>query len=411
MASSFFKVVVVLFFPLLAIAEGPTEWIDEEVAGVSINNLTVYSDSSFGGETVAFYKEGAFFKVVKSTRAYYEDDAQKQLFKWYKIETIDHRVGWVYGNDIAIIKKPYAVPNGLKTLYKKEKYFGNEFGTAKVWVASLQGKDILSDKKNLKPEYREDYLVFTNSDYKSAFILISNFNLYGSLELKGVFLKDLTGNGVREIILEKNSKTTGDLKENKALEVYSFIEQNLEKVFEESLNLEMQGRKSSPAGYKLASLQDLAIRIEYVDFNTCRKGSEKISWQMTSTQEYCPVFVTYTYYWNNKEKRFEILYPASEIKLSGRVIFNGSWLKDQPGNYGRSTFPLQYAEVIKIDGLVSHSADRKDDWYKVTTETGHFGYVPAKNIMLRETAHASIINAFYNGQETKNRKFVEIDNN
>ncbi|MCB0661445.1 MAG: hypothetical protein KDC24_01800 [Saprospiraceae bacterium] len=410
MANTLTRLIFLLFVSLQIQASNPIDWIEEENAAIALNNLTLYSDSSFSGRTVAFYKEKSLFKVIRKTASFYEDDAQKQLFRWFQVETPDHRIGWIFGNDLAVMEQAYRVPKTLKGYYKREKYFPNHFGNAKIWVASMEGKDLLSDRKRLKPSYREEYLIFTNRDLISDFILITTYNLYGASSLKEIQLKDITGNGTRDLVVETEYFETGTTKANRDVEIYSFQQNQLEKIFEESISLEMQGRKRSPCGFKHVSIQPQTIRVEYIDFTDCNKGSETISWQISSTQEYCVDFVTYTYTWNQDNQKFDLLYAPTRSKVSGRLIFPDTWMRDQPGNYGRRKLTLQYAEVVNVKELVSNDDTAQNDWFLIEIDNGDTGYIPANALMLRQTVHAGIINAYYNGQTQTNRKFVELEN-
>jgi hypothetical protein len=410
MAQTFIKLVILLFFTSAVKGSTPLEWIEEGNATIALNNLTLYADSSFSGRTIAFYKEKSIFRLLDKTARLYEDDAQKQLFRWYKVETADHQIGWVYGNDLAVMEKSYRVPKVLKGYYRRDKYFPNHFGNAKIWVAAMEGKDLLSDKKNLRPDYREEYLVFTNRNLVSDFILITTYNLYGASTLKEMLLQDINGNGTRELIIETEYFETGSTVANRDVEIYSFHRQKLDKIFEESLSLEMPGRDKSPCGFKQVSLQPQAIRVEYVDFASCNKGSNRLNSSISSTQEYCVDYITYTYFWNADNRRFDLLYPPSKTPLSAHMIFPSTKLRRQPGKFGLEIGTLPYAEEVTVTELVSHDSSHTNDWFLIKTSGEESGFVPANSLMLLETTHASTINAFFNGKPQTNRNFIKLEN-
>lgn len=410
MVNTFLRLVIFLSFSLAVKGSTPMVWIDEGTAAIALNNLTLYADSSFSGRTVAFYKEKSLFRLLDKTAQLYEDDAQKQLYRWYKVETHDQRVGWIYGNDLAVMEPSYKVPNVLKGYYKRDKFFPNHFGNAKIWVAAMEGQDLLSDKKHLKPSYREEYLIFTNRDVASDFVLITTYNLYGASSLKEIFLKDITGNGTRELIIATEYFKTGSTQASRDVEVYRFQKEKLEKIFEEAISLEMPARKKSPCGFKQINIQPQTIRIEYVDFTICNKGSNHIASSISSTQEYCVEYVTYSYYWNVSGSSFNMLYAPSRSTLTARMIFPDTKLRDQPGKFGRELLSLPYATVVTVEELVSNDVNQTNDWFLIRTEYGKEGYVPANSLMLRETTHAGIINSFYNGQPATNRRFIKLEN-
>ena len=65
--------------------------------------MILYPDSTFFAHSNIFYEEGTLFEVLKETRFEHEDEAQNQKFKWYQVKAPDDKIGWVYGDGLAVV--------------------------------------------------------------------------------------------------------------------------------------------------------------------------------------------------------------------------------------------------------------------------------------------------------------------
>ena len=97
------KYLLTFLFCLLAFAkvEGH-DWVMQGKAVAALGNLGLYKDSTFSSNTVAFYKEGELFRLLGETKQLHEDDTQRQLYKWYRVQAQNGKIGWLFG-DMAVV--------------------------------------------------------------------------------------------------------------------------------------------------------------------------------------------------------------------------------------------------------------------------------------------------------------------
>ena len=95
------------------------DWVIEGRAIVALGNLGLFADSTFASNTVSFHKEGEIFRFLDMTKQLHEDDAQKQLFPWYKVETTSGKIGWLYGDIVVVILPRFKVTETVADFYKK----------------------------------------------------------------------------------------------------------------------------------------------------------------------------------------------------------------------------------------------------------------------------------------------------
>lgn len=259
-------------------------------------NTRLYADSSFSKPTEQILSEGSVAELLHQTNNLFPDNAQKQLFKWYKIKS-DTKEGWVFGDE-ALLIVPYSNQSPvLQSVYLKKINLGRGFEETMVWVARIEGSDLPSKKLSQSPLYQESYLVMTPKFGKSLSLPIELLSSGNTTKLSKLFFKDITQDDFVEIAIELEHFQGNE--HNKEVLVYSVQSGAFQKIWEE--NLSVSGVAQYPS-FKQVNLQSGTIRESYLDLKDC------------PTQN-CSSLKTKTLRWNSQSKHFEEFYPESSIPL------------------------------------------------------------------------------------------------
>lgn len=375
----------------------------QEKAGVALNNLSLYSDSTFAKPTNIFCKEGDLFEILGKTTRLYEDDAQKQLFYWYRVRTQSGITGWIFGDAIAVSAPAQQLSPALKALQKKQ--FSKE--RILTWIAAVDGGEMPGETAAFSPPYREEYLVVTLENEKSFPILIGNESNAGFIELSRADISDITGDGLAEWIIQRNSYSPGQRVESRNLEVFGLWEGNFQKLFSEELTLTTAENQSSPAKFKVVELNSKSIRVGYMDYLSCKNYRQHFSTDAGKLPENCLEYVTYTYLWNPAEGKFKLLYEPSRSAPEAGLRNDGVFLHERPELKSKrvellsKNIPLSVIKEVKTG---RREFGLSEYWLYVYAPSGVYGYLPASKIGFVHCEHADLLNKFYNGEQSDERE-------
>lgn len=370
-------------------------------AAVTVSPVRLYGDSSYTKQTETTFTEGELLEVLGESSHEHLDNTQNQTFKWYKVKTASGVIGWIFGDNLAVVLPEYLVDAPLRPYYKKTAHFDNGFEKATVWVAGTDGHDVKDPKKpQLNPSYREFYLVVTNERGKCVVLNYANASETSKKDLQSIYFQDLTENKIDEIILETTSLPEGRNVEERSLEIYSFKAGTLSKIFEERLSLQWEDDVPSPALSKFVEIEGSTIRVAYLDFVECEKYTLGLPTDVRSrTQERCMEYVTYSFVWDKASRQFRELYKPSRRTVQATV--NQSFaLKSTPSFSAPNTLQIQPDDRLQI---IKHYENLKQEngkkvietWFYVKHPAGILGYVPANKITFKNTEHAAILKSFY----------------
>lgn len=375
-----FNLFLSLFF--VSTCLGQTDIFSEKIA-TTLNKVTLYSDSSFVRHSNIAYPEGALLFIIGQSRFEHEDDAQNQKFYWYKVKTQDDKEGWVFGDGIAIILPEELVTPVLQDFHKKEFSFNNGFEKSNLWVASTEGRDNFHAQDYLNPLYKEYYLVITNNRKRSVHISVGGLSARGEYSLHQLLLRDVTGDHIPDFILEKNNHLANKETISKTLEVYTFKAGNIAKVLDEPLDIDAPIGLNIPPLYKFIEVDNQTIRVEFLDYKNCKEK------QLT---EQCIDFVTYTYNWNERLKKYESFYGETRIVPEVKIVINGTFLLRTPVPGAKSNTYVHPDNTLKVLRQVDTA---KGTYYLVKTETGKKGYLYAKDVQFFNFQYGKSLQQFY----------------
>ena len=321
--------------------------------------------------------------------------------EWYKIKASDGVIGWIYGDNLAVILPEYLIDTLLRSYNKKAAVFDNGFEKSTVWVAGTDGHDAPStDKVLLNTSYKEFYLVVTNQRGRSVVLNYANTNESGRKTVQSIHFQDVTDNKINDIILETTSLPLGSSLEEHLFEIYSFKSGALSKVFEERMTLTWESNIASPAVSKFIDIEGSTIRVAYVDYVNVSKFSLNFPTDMrTKTQERCLEYVTYSYHWDKMTRTFTPLYAESRRSVQA-VVKETTVLKENPSIWAEETTliqPTDRLEVIKhFENIIIEKGQKKmENWLYVKHSSGSFGYLKATEVRFINTEHGSILTDFY----------------
>lgn len=367
----------------------------------ALNKVILYSDSTFFVHSNTFYEEGTLFEIIGETRFEHEDEAQNQKFKWYQVKTPDEKTGWIFGDGIAVMVPESEIIAPLKPYHLKTFDFKEDVENVITWVAYIEGKDNFHKDDYLNPLYKEFYLVVTGQLGKSVHIQYAGSSAMGSSELQDFLVKDLTDDNIPEIILLKSSLNNGSTVENRDLEVYSFQAGSITKVYEERMNLNYQGQAPSPALYKFIEINNKTIRIAFIDYLNCTDYSLMFEPnELDETNEQCLEYVTYSFVWNEQQKKYLSIYEESRTYIVGKVKTEKGFLRTEPSYLSEVAEKLPPFAEVKIIQHFEKRINRRGEtkvvpYLYVQSLAGHYGYIHAKDVEFQNTEHASILNQFY----------------
>ena len=394
---------VILILKIAAVkAESAAQIILQKRAAVTVSPVRLYADSTYSKTTETTYSEGELLEVIGETRLEHFDNSQNQTFRWYKVKSMTGIIGWIFGDNLAVVTPERFVENSLKIFYKKEYHFDNGFEKSLVWVAATEGHD---DKYNgkvyLNPAYKEFYLVITNDKGKCTFLNYANVSETGKKDLQSVHFQDVTDNKIDEIILETSSFPTGRNLDTRTLEIYSFKSGALAKIFEEDLTLQWSEDVPTPAFSKFVEIEGATIRTAYVDFKACEAFSLKSisEGKNVKTEERCLEYVTISQVWNKTTKSFKSLYAESHSPLVGYPR-EPTAIRTTPSVSGiiqGNIKPEDRLTVVKHfeNIVIEKNKKRIDTWLFVKHPTGVYGYVLANQIKFKNTEHADLLEQYY----------------
>jgi hypothetical protein len=378
------------------------ELIFASKAASSINTVTLFPDTSLTKHSNIVYQQGTLFEVLAESKLEHEDASQNQKFKWYQVKTNDGRIGWVFGDAVAVIIPEENLDSVLSSFHKKRFMFNNGFEKAVTWVAEMKGRDNFHKKDYLNPIYKEYYLMVTNEKGQSVQINFAGESAAGKSNLFQFQMADLSGDKIPEFIFQKSNWPTGSNIENRDLLIYSFQAGTLVKVFEERLTLQYDGNLTSPALYKAVEIEGTGIRVEYIDYMDCSAYSQKLDTDpRKSGSEKCLEYVTYSYQWDNRTNSYYQIYEESRTPVQASMRFNGIYLKASPELTGKSIRIVQRTEALQVvkhhEAFYQSDSGKKkmDNYLYVVLSSGEKGYVSADKVMFFNTEHAEVLLEYY----------------
>ncbi|NJN35107.1 MAG: hypothetical protein HC817_13475 [Saprospiraceae bacterium] len=109
-----------LIFSTRTSATGAAQIVMEKRAAVTISPIRLYSDSTYAKATEVTFTEGELFEVVAESKSEHFDNTQTQTFRWYKVRSFDGKIGWVFGDNLAVVLPEQQVEVSLKHFLKKK---------------------------------------------------------------------------------------------------------------------------------------------------------------------------------------------------------------------------------------------------------------------------------------------------
>ena len=400
-------------------AEKAFDIIQSKRVAISVSATRMYSDSMYTAQTEKKFNEGDLFEIIGETTNEHSDNTQNQTFKWYRVRTLNGEVGWVFGDNLATILPEYLTDSPLRSFYKRAVRFDNGFENAIMWVASTDGHDDkFKTQSLLNPAYKEFYLVITNSQGKSVSINYANISETGKRDVVSFFLKDVTDNGINELIFETKNFSSGSNTIQRQIEIFSFKPGGLMKIFEERTDLQNGNKENSPAICKFIDIDSSSIRISYVDFVDCSNytAANFKTDIKTKTQEQCMEYVTYTLQWNKRSRTFTKLYPLSrapipaQVKAGTYLIDVGELTKmieDKKSTYSATPInqlsslyllPQKNIFIIKVfnNFIVKKNGEKElQCYFYVNIGNKQYGYVFSNDITITDVEHAALLNYYF----------------
>ncbi len=390
--------IVVLTCSLLAKADTAAQIILQKKSAISVSPVRLYADSSFSKTTETTYTEGELFEIIAETVKEYPDNAQNQTFKWFKIKTLTGKIGWIFGDNLAVVLNESALDIQLKPFNKKEAHFDNGFENALIWFGTVEGHD--EKNRDINPSYKEFYLIITNDKGKSVSLNLSNINESGKKTLENIYFQDVTNNKIDDIIIQTHTLPSDKNLAERDLEIYTFKAGALSKIFEERLALTWEDDVPSPALSKFIDIEGSEIRVAYIDYVLCEKYSLGLPTDVRSkTMERCLQYVTYSFIWNNGKKAFEPFYKESRTPVSGIVIRKITLNKVPSVSSEKAATILADDKVLIIkhfDALKSEKGIKKvENWLYVKHLSGVYGYMNADDLVFKNVEHATVLKNYY----------------
>jgi GW (Gly-Tryp) dipeptide domain len=405
---------ILFFLHLIYVrAESVAQIILQKRAAVTVSPIRLYADSTYSKSTNTTFSEGELFEIIGETKLEHFDNTQNQTFRWYKVKALNGTVGWIFGDNLAVVMLERYVENSLKSFYKKEYNFDNGFEKAIVWVAATEGHDDkYSDKPFLNPAYKEFYLVITNDKGKCTFLNYANVSETGKKDLQSVHFQDVTDDKIDEIVLETSSLPTGRSMDEKALEIYSFKGGTLSKIYEENLSLSWADDVPTPAFSKFVEIEGSIIRVAYVDFKLCESFSLKSvsNEKNVNTEERCMEYVTVSQVWDKKTKTFKPLYPESRSPINAYAR-EACFVRATPsvsGTIQGNVKPNERLVVVKHfeRTIVEKNKKKIETWLFVKHPAGIYGYVLASQLTFKNIEYADLLEQYYKNPPFEKKDWV-----
>jgi hypothetical protein len=398
-------------YSILGVAKTPFEAIRNSRVAVNINPIRFYTDSTFTKPSEMNFPEGELFEIVDESRRLHDDNSQNQQFKWYRLQALNGKKGWVFGDNVAIILPESQIFAPFKPYHQQTTHFDNGFEKGMMWAASVEGFDNLyKNRPLLNPPYKEFYWMVTSERGKSVLMHCGGINDQGKKETMSVHFVNLNDSPSDEIVLELSSLQTGSSIEQRDLEIYAFQGGNLQKIFEERLTLNFDqsgGNEPSPAAYKWVELESTPqnmIRISYVDYLDCKKFALKMKTDAQvgegAYRERCMEYVTSSYVWDTKIQSFKTFYKETRTILTGCSRLQNSVLKNAPNSDSTTVRNLSSNDKLLI---IKHCEDialvnGEKEWQHflyVKHASGDYGYVRARDILFKNVEHGELLQQYY----------------
>ncbi len=368
-------------------------------AAVSVSPVRLYADSTFAASTETTYTEGELFEIIGETVLEHLDNTQNQRFKWFKTRALNGTIGWIMGDNLAVVLAENTVEPSVRPYFKKSASFDNGFEKATIWLANTDGHDVKTDSES-SPIYREFYLVVTNERGHCVLLNYANTSETNQKSLQSLYFQDITGNKINEILLETTATPTGGTLAEHVFEIYTFKSGALSKIFEERLTLTWEADVPAPSFSKFVEIEGATIRIAYVDYVNCDNYSLNLPTDIRSkTQERCMEYVTYSYRWDKIARSFQPLYAESRRTVQA-AVWETTLLRTTPSVFSASATlatPADRLQVIKhFENLTVENGEKKmDTWLYVRHPAGILGYVRSSDIVFKNTEHAGILRSYY----------------
>lgn len=384
--------------------------------GTALNKVILYPDSTFFAHSNIFYEEGTLFEVLGETRFEHEDEAQNQKFKWYQVKAPDDKIGWIYGDGLAVILPSPEVSPTIKDFHLRKFNFSDDLAETTVWIAGIEGKDNFHEDDYLNPIYKEYYLVLTSRLGKSYHIQFSGESAMGQSKLREFILQDLTADNVPELLFLKSNYDNGSRLENRVLEIYSFQAGTITKVFEEQMELVYEAKKPSPALFKFIEIDEQTIRVAYVDYLACANYSMMLSPRtLDPIKEKCLEYVTYSFVWQPTTQTYQSLYEESRTTVEGELIPQKGFLRAEPTYLSEIVEKLAPKTTLKIiqhfeKTITQRGKQKIVPYLYVQSPEGNYGYIHANDVQLQVGEHATILTSYYKNPPLNKQDWI-LDTN
>ena len=368
---------------------------------VSLNNVTLYPDSTFTKHSNIILPEGEIFEVLGESYFEHDDAAQNQKFKWYFVRSRHDQEGWIFGDGLAVVMAEENIDVKIRPYHMQSMQFNNGFEDAIMWVAAIEGRDNIYKEDYLNPPYRETYFIVTNDNGNSAYFNLSGFGAHGKTEAREFQLYDATGDGITDFVLQTSSFGVNEAVENRNLEIYSFQSGSLDKIFDERMTLTYGDDVVSPALFKYIEIDKDLIRIAYLDYLPCKAYSLPYPYdELNKRNERCLEYVTYTYQWDEQLKKYGILYAKSKTSPQARPSKNKVKVKNDPSYIGKVIYEINETDQLQVikhyERYVLDNGRKKIVPYLyVKLPSGNFGYIMADEVYFLNIEHAKLLHEYY----------------
>ncbi len=400
-----------IYCTTLSFALTPFEAIRNSRVAVNINPIRFYTDSSFTKPSEMNFPEGELFEIISESRRLHDDNSQNQQFKWYRLQALNGKKGWVFGDNVAIILPETQIAAPFKPYHQQTTHFDNGFEKGIMWAASVEGFDNLyKNRPLLNPPYKEFYWMVTSERGKSVSIHCGGINDQGKKETLSVQFCNLNDSPSDELVLELNSQQTGSSLEQRDLEIYAFQGGSLQKIFEERLTLffdQTGGNEPAPSAYKCVEMESSPqnmIRIAYVDYVDCKKFTLKMNVDVQieegAYRERCMEYVTSSYVWDTKIQAFKTFYKETRTALNASIRLPNSVLKIAPSEESKTIRNLPNNDKLLI---IKHCEDIAllngekiwNHFLYVKHASGDYGYVRARDIGFKNLEQGDLLQQYY----------------
>lgn len=373
-------------------------------SATALNTVTLYKDSTFIQDTKD-YSEGTFFKVLETSYYEHPDGDQKQKFKWFKVETEDQQIGWVFGDGLAVFVPREQLSEVLLPFHNAKISLGQGFQNATTWIAAIQGRDNFHAQDYMNPLYSEYYLVITNQKGKSVMLKCAGESARGETIVHQITMKDVTSDNYTDIIIERGTSTYESELDERELEIFSYKAGTLTSVFLEHLTLSYDTNIPSPALYKYVEIDPRYIRVSYVNYALSTATTSQKNIPVNHQNERGIEYITTYYKWDKRQKVFKNLYgnSASTLFANPRGNDNGATIiRTSPSKDATVVERIyQLEDVINVfkhyEKYVLENGQKKiEHWFFVETSDGSkMGYIPAKSVYFTDIDHAELLNSYY----------------